>query len=401
MANSEHIAKLKNGVEEWNRWRNSPVIPIHYPDLSWADLDQACLSGVDLRRANLSGANLRQANLAGADLRQADFSEADLSRARLSKSDFSEANLMRASLPGANLRQANLAGADLRQADLSEADLSGARLSKADFSGANLSGADLIGADLLGANLSLADLRVAKLNGTNLSVAQIRGAKLSGAHFHGTILGATCLRDAQGLDTCNHLGPSILDHLTLTLSGRLPDVFLRGCGLPDKLIDYLPALLEEAIQFYSCFISYSTKDQDFADRLYSDLQNKGVRCWFAPHHVEGGKKLHEQIDAAIRVYDRLLLVLSEHSMNSEWVRTEIAKARKRELREGRRMLFPVRLVNFETLRGWECFDADTGKDSAREIREYFIPDFSQWTSHGPYQQALARLLRDLKAEVEQ
>jgi hypothetical protein len=43
------------------------------------------------------------------------------------------------------------------------------------------------------------------------------------------------------------------------------------------------------------------------------------------------------------------------------------------------MLFPMRLIGFETLRDWECFDADTGKDSAREIREYYIPDFSDWT----------------------
>jgi hypothetical protein len=53
-------------------------------------------------------------------------------------------------------------------------------------------------------------------------------------------------------------------------------------------------------------------------------------------------------------------------MNSEWVKTEIAKARKWELREKRRMRFPVRLVEFHTLQNWECFDADTGKDSARE-----------------------------------
>ena len=140
----------------------------------------------------------------------------------------------------------------------------------------------------------------------------------------------------------------------------------------------MPSLLNEPIQFYSCFISYSTGDQPFAERLHADLQNKGVRCWFAPHDIQGGKKIHEQIDEAIRVYDRLLLILSDHSMNSEWVRTEIAQARKRERRENRRMLFPVRLVSFEALRDWECFDADAGKDSAREIREYFIPDFSNW-----------------------
>ena len=195
-----------------------------------------------------------------------------------------------------------------------------------------------------------------------------------------------------------HLGPSTLDHRTLTRSGKLPLGFLRGCGLPDTLITYLPSLLNEPLQFYSCFISYSTKDQEFADRLYADLQNKGVRCWFAPHDMQGGKKIHEQIDEAIRVYQRLLLILSPASIESEWVKTEIAKARKRELQEKRRMLFPVRLVNFQTLRDWECFDADAGKDSAREIREFYIPDFSDWKDHDCYQRELEKLLRDLKPE---
>jgi len=143
--------------------------------------------------------------------------------------------------------------------------------------------------------------------------------------------------------------------------------------------------------------SASGKDQEFADRLHEGLQNKGVRCWFAPHDVKAGEKLHEQIDAAIRLHDKLLLILSEHSMNSEWVKTEIAQARKREMKEGKRVLFPVRLVEFETLRDWECFDSDTGKDSAREIREYFIPDFSNWKDHDSYQTAFQRLAKDLKA----
>jgi hypothetical protein len=137
------------------------------------------------------------------------------------------------------------------------------------------------------------------LSWANLRAANLVEAVFSRTVFDNTTLADTCLKDVEGLDECYHHGPSTVDHRTLTRSGRLPLVFLRGCGLPDKLIEYLPSLLEEAIQFYSCFISYSTKDQDFADRLYSDLQNKGVRCWFAPHHVQGGKKIHEQIDEAI------------------------------------------------------------------------------------------------------
>jgi hypothetical protein len=178
----------------------------------------------------------------------------------------------------------------------------------------------------------------------------------------------------------------------------IPESFLRGAGVPDDFITYTKSLIANPVEFYSCFISYSTKDHEFADRLHADLQNKGVRCWFAPHDTQGGKKLHEQIDEAIRLHDKLLLILSRHSMESEWVKTEIAKARKREMRDKRRVLFPVRLVPFEALRDWECFDADTGKDSAREIREYFIPDFSNWKNHDSFQEAFRRLINDLKAQ---
>jgi hypothetical protein len=40
--------------------------------------------------------------------------------------------------------------------------------------------------------------------------------------------------------------------------------------------------------------------------------------------------------------------------------------------------------------------ADTGIDSAREIREYYVPDFSNWKNHDSYSAALDRPVRDLK-----
>ena len=196
-----------------------------------------------------------------------------------------------------------------------------------------------------------------------------------------------------------HRGPSTVGIDTIYRSqGKIPEAFLRGAGIPEDFIVFVRSLAASPIEFYSCFVSYSSKDQKFADHLHADLQAAGVRCWFVPHDARGGKKLHDQIEQAIRLHEKLLLVLSSHSMNSEWVKTEISKARKREVRENRRVLFPIRLVAIETVRDWECFDADTRKDSAREIREYFIPDFSNWKDHDSYQKAFKRLLRDLKAE---
>lgn len=149
--------------------------------------------------------------------------------------------------------------------------------------------------------------------------------------------------------------------------------------------------------FNSCFISYSHKDDNFAKGLYARLRAANIQVWYAPEDIKGGAKLHEQLDQAIRHHDKLLLVLSENSLSSEWVMTEIRKARKYEIEEKRRKLFPIRLVAMETIRDWECFDAETGKDLAIEVREYFIPDFSRWQNRDTFQASFSRLLDDLKA----
>jgi uncharacterized protein YjbI with pentapeptide repeats len=361
VSDEEHLGRIKRGIHVWNVWRRAKGT------LQKLDLTDADLHGADLRSANLSGVHLVIANLSGADL-----------------------------------SRANLSGADLCGADLSGADLDGADLSDANLSGANLRGAVLGGVFL--ANLRGANLSGAEPNGADLSGADLRRTNLSDANLTHAVLFETTFADLNlssviGLETCRHRGPSIIDHRTLQKSGSLPISFLRGVGLPDAVIDYLPSILNQAIRYYSCFISYSTKDQDFADRIHADLQNRGVRCWYAPHDIMGGRKIHQQVEEAIKIYDRLLLILSNYSMNSEWVKTEIANARQREIREGRQVLFPIALVPYDNIKQRKAFDADTGKDSAREIREYFIPDFSNWETPDSYKKAFQRLLRDLKSRV--
>jgi uncharacterized protein YjbI with pentapeptide repeats len=107
-----------------------------------------------------------------------------------------------------------------------------------------------------------------------LSGANLKRADLSRAILADTMFGNTNLTTAKGLETCFHIGPSIIDHQTLQRSEPLPLTFLRGVGLPDYVIAYLPSRLNQAIQYYSVFISYSSKDQGFAERLHADLQNK-------------------------------------------------------------------------------------------------------------------------------
>ena len=214
-----------------------------------------------------------------------------------------------------------------------------------------------------------------------------------------TTFGDNDLSSVKGLDAVEHRGPSTIGIDTIYRSqGKIPEVFLRGCGVPEEFITFIPSLIGvvEPFQYRSCFISYSTKDEDFAKRLHSRLRDAKVRIWFAPEDIKGGVKLYDQIEQAIQVHDRLLVVLSENSLQSEWVMTEIRKAREAEKRENRRKLFPIRLVDFDQIRKWRCPDADGGKDLAVEVREYFIPDFSTWKDHDTFEKAFERLLRDLR-----
>jgi uncharacterized protein YjbI with pentapeptide repeats len=371
MANEQHVQLLKKGVRGWNEWRR--LNPLSQGDLRFADLRHA-----DLRRADLRGAQLSHAYLARAYLTNADLVGANLTKA----------DLIRADLSGANLERADLTEADLTAANLRETQLRFAVLSRANLSDANLTHADLSGANLTSANLTTAHLRL-----TNLTHATLTDGNLDGASLGDTLLCDVDLRGATGLDDVRHRGPSSIDHRTLVQSGSLPLPFLRGCGLPDQLIDYLNAA---TVQFYSCFISYSTADQDFADRLHADLQARGIRCWFAPHDMRPGRKIHDQIDEAIRVYDRLLLILSKESMSSEWVRTEIEKARQKELSSKHHVLFPLALVPYSDIRAWQQFNVDLGEDTARVIREYFLPDFSAWKiNHDAYQRSFEKMVAAL------
>jgi len=284
-----------------------------------------------------------------------------------------------------DLTSAHLSDIDLANADLKNVDLSRADLNRANLSGADLRGANLSRADLSRANLGRTNLFGAKLSGTNLTQANIRDTNLGNCILNETILADVDLTSAIGLISCVHLGPSVIDHRTL--SKPLPIAFLRGAGVPDRLIEYLPALSNSPIQYYSCFVSYSSSDREFAKRIQADLQAAGVRCWFAPEDLQIGAKIADAIDDAIRLRDKVLLILSRNSITSPWVEDEVTKAFEEERRRGITVLFPLRLDDtvFASNEAW-----------ASKLRDNrHIGDFQGWRNHGTYQKALARLIRDL------
>jgi hypothetical protein len=90
-------------------------------------------------------------------------------------------------------------------------------------------------------------------------------------------------------------------------------------------------------------ISYTGHDEAVACQLHADLRKNDVPCWFALHDLRPGSYYREHIDRAIHSYDKLLLLLSEHSVKSGWVRHEVMLALARDNNQSREILFPIRL----------------------------------------------------------
>ena len=358
MANEEQLAILKQGVKVWNEWRrNNPAALI---DLGWADLNSSVLGRADLGFADLNGTNLKLADLSGAMLRNS----------KLESAKFNQANLIDESLMGENLKFSDLTDANLSRTFLgAEANLMYSRLVRTNFTQAQLLGAIL-------------------------SYAKLDEADLSQAAINNVAFGSVDLGTVRGLESVIHLGPSIIGIDTIYKSkGNIPEGFLRGCGVPEDMIAYARSLRGRAIDFYSCFISHSAKDKRFCERLYADLQAKGVRVWYFPEDAKWGETVWGEIDRSIKIYDKLIVVCSENSLQSGPVNREIERALNREDKEGKGILFPIRIDDYI----FDHWDNERKTDVVRKV----VGDFSSWDEDAAkYDKAFERLLKGLQAEVK-
>jgi uncharacterized protein YjbI with pentapeptide repeats len=301
----EHNEIFGRGSKEWNKWREAQRHLHVRPDLN----------GLSVSR----------------NMEIFDLDKYDLSAVRLRGARFSKVNLDRIDLTDADCREAQ-------------------------FSAMSLDGCNLTNADFRNAKFFNCYLRQANLTGTNFAGALFKNVDFEGATVNQTIFGNDDLSGTVNLDRAIHRGSVIIGTRALEESrGRIPPTFLEKARVPPEILRIALEWAKRPVAYSSCFISHSSADKEFIERVRNQLTNDGVSAFLSSKNLRPGQQYPLEIERQLLSAGKVIVVISRRSLSSTWVRREVQTTMERERREGQFLIIPVVSISADE---WEHTDVD-------------------------------------------
>ena len=316
----EHEKIFHQGSIEWNKWREAQRDLHIRPDLNGLsvsrnmeilDLDKYHLSAVRLRGAHFSKVYLDRMDLTDADCREAQFSAMSLQYCNLTNADFRNAKFFNCYLNHANLTGTNFAGAMFKNVNFESA-----MLDQTIFGNDDLSGT------------------------LNLDRAINRGA---------VIIGTRALEESRG---------------------RIPPTFLEKSRVPQEILRVALEWAKLPVAYCSCFISHSSADKEFIERVRNQLTNDGVSAFLSSRDLRPGQQYPAEIERQLLSAGKVIVVISRRSLASAWVRREVQTTFERERREGQLLIIPIVSISADEWKQTDVDWASTLRESVHAVIFY-------------------------------
>lgn len=143
------------------------------------------------------------------------------------------------------------------------------------------------------------------------------------------------------------------------------------------------------------FICHSSADKEMAEHLAKDLMSKGVDTWFDKWEIMPGDSLRRKIEQGISESSHFIVLLTQNSLRSEWVQTELDAAMVRKIENECKLISILYRIQTEevplTLKGSRYIRIDTIDDYEQGLNQLIDAcyGFSRKPSLGqPLQQAV-------------
>lgn len=91
----------------------------------------------------------------------------------------------------------------------------------------------------------------------------------------------------------------------------------------------------------SIFLSHTSIDKPFIEKLAIDLKRLGIEVWYDKWQINVGESITWKIEEGIRENEYLGIVLSPEALQSEWVKSELSAAWVKQMKSKKVFILPI------------------------------------------------------------
>lgn len=89
------------------------------------------------------------------------------------------------------------------------------------------------------------------------------------------------------------------------------------------------------------FLSHTSIDKPFVEKLAHDLNELGIDSWYDKHEIKVGESIFWKVEEGLKESEYFAIVLSPDALKSEWVKAELSTAWSKKMLAGNNAILPI------------------------------------------------------------